>query len=84
MTEKQTWKELFDEIINKEGPYKRDPLEHAENIMENASKKASQIKRELIEALRDILREGENGEASDCASSARYLLKDLGEPIEEY
>lgn len=79
MTEvKITLKEMFDEIINKKGAYSQDHLTHAENVMENASKNAIRIKTVLIRLLKDIMREGDNGESSDCAASACYWLNNLG------
>ena len=75
-------KELFGEIITKKGAYSMDVLKHAENVMGNSSRNAIKIKTWLIETLSKILKEGENGEASDCANTARYWLKNLGEKTE--
>ena len=77
--EETTLKELFDDIIEKRGPYSHDHLEHAENVIASASKNAQKIKDRLIAALKKMVRKGDNGEASDVAASARYLLKNLGE-----
>jgi len=81
-TEEETLKELFDSIINKMGPYSRDPLTHAESVMEKASENALKIKTRLIEILKHMVREADNGEAVDVGSSARYLLESLGEKTE--
>lgn len=83
MSEKQTLKELLDEIINKKGPYSQDQLTHAENVMEKASNNAMKIKEILIKAFTDIRREAENAEWSDAASGARHWLRNLGVDIPE-
>ena len=83
MTEKEeiNLKELLDMIIEKRGPYKRDQLEHAESVIEQASKNAQIIKDQLIEIFKGIDREGQNGESSDCAASAAFWYYQLkGEP----
>ena len=77
--EKETLNDLFNEIINKAGPYSQDYTQHAENVIENASKRAVEIKARLIEALKDMMREGENGEVMDVVASIHYLLEGLGE-----
>jgi hypothetical protein len=75
-------KELLDEIIEKKGPYKREPLEHAESVMEKASLNAQKLKQELTAIFEGIMKEGENGESTDCACSARYWYYQLkGEPV---
>ncbi len=83
MAEEITLKELFDDIIEKKGAYNHDHLQHAENVMEKASKNAKIIKEKLITTLRSIERQGDNCEGADCASAARYLLKNLGEIVTE-
>ncbi len=82
MSSESTLKELFDEIINKLGPYSQDQLTHAGNVIDKASKNAIEIKRRLIASFITIVREGENGESTDCVTSAKYMLKDLGEHVE--
>ena len=83
MSDEETLKEMFDEIINKMGAYSQDHMEHAENVIENASKNAVKIKAKLIEIFQGILREGDNGESGDCAASAAYWLNNLGVPTPE-
>lgn len=83
MSEEINLKELFDDIIEKKGAYSRDQLTHAENVIDCASKNASLIKAKIVEILKGILREGDNGEGSDCAASAAYWLNNLGIPTAE-
>lgn len=51
--------------------------------MENASENALKIKTRIVEILKNMVREADNGESSDVGASARYLLRDLGEEIGE-
>ena len=53
-------KELLIEVVEKRGAYSLDPLEHAKNVMENASeraKKATEILDEVLAVVGDSLAE---------------------------
>lgn len=41
--------------------------------------KIYKLKPELLRIANDLIREGENGESSDCAATGKYLLGLLGE-----
>lgn len=51
--------------------------------LSDAVKTLLALRKMTIDSLKHIVREGENGESSDAASSARYLLKELGVKVEE-
>ena len=49
--------ECLQAIISKTGPYKRDPLEHAENVMDNSRENALKARKLLIETFTLIAQE---------------------------
>lgn len=69
--------DLLDEIINKYGPYSQDQLTHAENVIENASNYAKEIKRRLIEAVQSLIKESEAGGA-DIDQGLYAFLESIG------
>ena len=49
--------ELLEEVVGRRGPYSRDQLTHAENVINNASEKATkvtQICKELISGSKEV------------------------------
>lgn len=99
--------ELLSEVIAKRGAYSQDHLQHAENVMENASEKARKVTKNLEEiaglldeATKEIadlldeatkellnlaihgLKEAQNGESSDCASTFATIIEKLGIHVE--
>ena len=74
MAEKQPIGDLLDEIIEKKGAYSHDHLTHAENVMEKASKNASEIKQRLTEALKSLYSEAIKGSA-DIEMGIQALLE---------
>jgi len=68
--------ELLQEIIDKKGPHNLDRLQQAENIIEHASKNATEIKKRLVAALNSLYNEAVSGSA-DIEMGIQGLLESV-------